>query len=209
MRRPSPATAISLAALVFAMSGTAVAATGGDFILGKANTAATVTSLSNAKGTALSLSSAATAPPLKVSNSVQVPSLNASELGGSPASGFVQGGGTISDGRESLGVGGIAELASAPGSYILAICNSGPADNLQLVDSGNAETATWYNTGGVGQAALSHDDAQSLDGSSPVTTMIWAQVDTGSSITTYTLTESANSTAGTCYFSAQAVTSNG
>ena len=251
MRRPSPATAISLAALVFAMSGTAVAATGGDFILGKSNTAASVTSLSNAKGTALSLSSAATAPPLKVSNSVQVPNLNASELdgqaataflgvngtaadsaelggqpasaylgvtgtaansselGGTPASGFVQGGGTISGGRASLSPGGITEIASAPGSYILAICNSGPDDNLQLVDSGNTEVATWYNTGGVGQATLSHDDSQSLDGSSPVTTMIWVQVDTGSSITSYTLTESANSTAGTCYVSAQAVTSNG
>lgn len=85
MRRPSPATAISPVALVFAMSGTAVAATGGDFILGKANTASSASSLTNTKGTALSLSSSATAPPLKVSNSVQVPKLNASELGGIPS----------------------------------------------------------------------------------------------------------------------------
>jgi len=50
-------------ALLFAMSGTAVAATGGDFILGKSNTAASTTSLSDSKGTALSLSSASTKPP--------------------------------------------------------------------------------------------------------------------------------------------------
>lgn len=62
-RRPSPATVISVIALVFAMSGTAVAATGGDFILGNYNAAATVTSLTGAKGTALRLSSASTSLP--------------------------------------------------------------------------------------------------------------------------------------------------
>jgi len=35
MRRPSPSIVISLIALMFAMSGTAYAATGGTFILGK------------------------------------------------------------------------------------------------------------------------------------------------------------------------------
>src|ERR1700689_20726 len=67
MYRPAPATVISLIALFFAMSGTAYAATGGDFILGKANTATSVSSLTNKKGTALSLSSSSTTPPLKVS----------------------------------------------------------------------------------------------------------------------------------------------
>jgi hypothetical protein len=100
MHRPSPATAISLVALFFAMSGTAVAATGGDFILGKANTATTVTSLSNTKGTALSLSSTSTTPPMTVSNSVQVPKLNASELGGHPASAFLGVNGTAANSSE-------------------------------------------------------------------------------------------------------------
>jgi len=72
MRRPSPATAISVAALVIAMSGTAVAATGGTFILGKSNKATTVTSLANSNGTALNLSSKNGTPPLTVGNSVQV-----------------------------------------------------------------------------------------------------------------------------------------
>src|SRR6516162_6916730 len=73
LHRPSAATVISLIALFFAMGGTAVAATGGTFILGKANTATSVSSLTNTKGTALSLSSTSTTPALKVSNSVQVP----------------------------------------------------------------------------------------------------------------------------------------
>jgi hypothetical protein len=100
MHRPSPATAISLVALVFAMSGTAYAATGGDFILGKANTATSVTSLTNKKGTALSLSSTSTTPPLKVSNSVQVPNLNASELDGHTATAFLPKGGTAANSSE-------------------------------------------------------------------------------------------------------------
>ena len=100
MHRPAPATVISLIALVFAMSGTAYAATGGDFLLGKANTATSVTSLTNTKGTALSLSASPAAPPLKVSNSVQVPSLNASELGGDTSSAFLPASGTAANSSE-------------------------------------------------------------------------------------------------------------
>jgi hypothetical protein len=100
MHRPSPAIAISLVALFFAMSGTAVAATGGDFILGKANTATSVTSLTSTKGTALSLSSTSTTPPMTVSNSVQVPKLNASELGGHLASAFLGVNGTAANASE-------------------------------------------------------------------------------------------------------------
>src|ERR1700729_1510092 len=89
MRRPSAATAIALVALFFSLSGVAYAATGGTFILGKANSAKAVTSLTNKQGTALSLSSDATDPPLSVSNSVQVPNLNASELDGQSSSAFL------------------------------------------------------------------------------------------------------------------------
>jgi hypothetical protein len=100
LHRPSAAIVISLIALFVAMSGTAVAATGGSFILGKPNTATTVTSLSNTKGTALSLSSTSTTPPMTVSNSVQVPKLNASELGGHPASAFLGVNGTAANSSE-------------------------------------------------------------------------------------------------------------
>jgi hypothetical protein len=100
LHRPSAATIISLIALFFAMGGSAVAATGGNFILGKANTATSVSSLTNTKGTALSLSSTSTTPPLKVSNSVQVPKLNASELDGQTASAFLPATGTAANSSE-------------------------------------------------------------------------------------------------------------
>lgn len=82
MRRPSPATAIATLALVISVSGTAYAATGGTFILGRSNSAGQVTGLANPNGPALSLSSKAGTPPLNVSNGVQVPNLNASRVGG-------------------------------------------------------------------------------------------------------------------------------
>jgi len=100
LHRPSAATVISLVALFFAMGGTAVAATGGTFILGKANTATNTTALTNSKGTALSLSSASTAPPLKVSSSVQVPNLNASELDGQTSAAFLPATGTAANSSE-------------------------------------------------------------------------------------------------------------
>ena len=89
MRRPSPAMLVAVTALVVAMSGTAVAATGGDFILGKANKATTVTSLSDSAGTALALSAPGGKPPLTVSNSTQVGNLNASYLDGDRAAAFL------------------------------------------------------------------------------------------------------------------------
>jgi hypothetical protein len=52
-RRPSHATVIAYAALFVALSGTAVAATGGNFILGKSNSASTATQLSSGAGNAL------------------------------------------------------------------------------------------------------------------------------------------------------------
>jgi hypothetical protein len=100
MRRPSPATAIALVALFFSMSGVAYAATGGNFILGKANSAKAVTSLTNKAGTALSLTSAAADPPLTVGNSVQVPNLNASELDGQSSSAFLPATGTAANSNE-------------------------------------------------------------------------------------------------------------
>ncbi len=118
MYRPAPATVISLIALVFAMSGTAYAATGGDFILGKANTATSVTSLTNKKGTALSLSSTSTTPPLKVSNNVQVPNLNASELGGHTSSAFLPTNGTAANSSE-LGGQPASDYMTVPGQIAI------------------------------------------------------------------------------------------
>jgi hypothetical protein len=89
MHRPSPSLAVSMTALVISLSGTAYAATGGTFLLGKSNRATTVTSLTNSKGTALSLAARSGSPVIKVNNSVRIPSLNASLLQGKAPSAFL------------------------------------------------------------------------------------------------------------------------
>jgi hypothetical protein len=81
MRRPSFASTISCIALFFSLSGTAVAATGGNFILGRSNSANAVTSLTNTAGTALSLTAKAGSPALKVNTTQMVPNLNANRVG--------------------------------------------------------------------------------------------------------------------------------
>jgi len=95
-----------------------------------------VSSLANTKGTALKLSSTSTTLPLTVSNSIQVRNLNASELdghtssaflpangtaansselGGTPASGYMQGGDTTGT-RVSLAGGFEPTLPQTPRS---------------------------------------------------------------------------------------------
>lgn len=90
LRRPSHATVVAYAALFFAMSGTAVAATGGTFVLGRGNTATTTTSLSNGAGTALSLGGGRGAPALAVNNTTKVPRLNSDLLDGVDSSAFAR-----------------------------------------------------------------------------------------------------------------------
>ncbi|MFJ9315330.1 hypothetical protein ACIRN4_14155 [Pimelobacter simplex] len=85
--RPVAFAAGALMALVLG-SGTAVAATGGKFILGKTNTAAATTVLKNSKGTAIQFTSKPGTPSFKVSNSTKVPGLNADLLDGSDSSAF-------------------------------------------------------------------------------------------------------------------------
>ncbi len=63
-------------------TGTAYAATGGTFLIGRSNKATTTTTLTNAKGTALSLSSKAGQPSLRVNRNTKVPNLNADLVDG-------------------------------------------------------------------------------------------------------------------------------
>jgi hypothetical protein len=86
-------------------SGTAYAATGGTFILGKANTAGTTTALSNAKGTALTLNSKSGTPSLKVNRTTKVPNLNADLVDGINSSSLA-----LTSGRTGV--------VTAPGSWV-------------------------------------------------------------------------------------------
>jgi hypothetical protein len=92
-RFPSPATAISLVAVVIAMSGTAYAATGGTFILGRANHETSTAALADSKGTPLTLSAPAHKAPLAVNRNTMVKNLNARYLGGLTATGLAETGG--------------------------------------------------------------------------------------------------------------------
>lgn len=239
MRRPAKATVISLAALFFAVSGTAAgAATTGSLQLGQSNTAAAVTSLSNTTGSALSLSSTSTTPPLQVSNSVQVPNLNASLLGGHPASDFLTtggtaansnalggtpagsfiqgtgmngGGGTITDAHLSVTSGGDMQLISTPDTYVDAV--NSPAGSCQLQLHGYLNTsyptwATWSNKDGTAQAQVGAGESALLNGSNG-TYVVVVQVPSLYHTSTYTLTASYDAVARWCNFTAQAVTSNG
>jgi hypothetical protein len=80
--RPAHATVVAYVALFVAMSGTAVAATGGSFVLGRANTASKTSTLTSRAGAPLSLVAPPGRSPLRVSSARQVSLLNADLLDG-------------------------------------------------------------------------------------------------------------------------------
>jgi hypothetical protein len=161
MRRPSPAMLVAVTALMVAMSGTAVAATGGMFILGKANKATAVTSLSNSKGTALALSAPASEPPLTVSNSVRIPNLNASLLDGQTATAFLPVHGTAANSGE---LGGQPASAYLPVNGTAANSNEfgGLSPSSYMMGNGQVSHAT-YNMGFGGYEQVSLPNALSSD----------------------------------------------
>jgi hypothetical protein len=112
MRKPSPAMCVALAALFVALGGVGVAATGGNFILGKPDNAASsktgllapvndkalqiTNTSSQANATALGLTVAAGHAPITVSSGAgKATNLNADLLDGRDSSAFVRRTGTI------------------------------------------------------------------------------------------------------------------
>jgi hypothetical protein len=81
IRASSAFVAGAVAALVLG-TGTAYAANGGIFRLGRSNSATATTTLTNSHGTALKLSSRAGQPSLRVNRTAKVPSLNSDLLDG-------------------------------------------------------------------------------------------------------------------------------
>lgn len=79
------------AGAIFALvlsGGTAVAATGGNFILGKVNAASSATTLKSGRGPALDLRTRADTPSLRVNSWRKVPRLHADLLDGKDANAF-------------------------------------------------------------------------------------------------------------------------
>ena len=87
MSRTASFAAGAVVALVIG-GGSAVAATGGTFLLGKSNYASTPTGLTNSGGVALSLKSKTGTAPLAVSSPTKVTNLNADQLDGISSGSF-------------------------------------------------------------------------------------------------------------------------
>lgn len=115
---PSPSMAVSLLALVIALGGAGIAATGGNFILGQNNSATTPSLLirsgnsealqvrnldTGAAATALRLHTANTRPPLAVTSTVRVVKLNADMVDGKHATDFAA---AASEGWHYIGAAG-------------------------------------------------------------------------------------------------------
>lgn len=87
-RRITTTAVLGVGIVLVAGAGIATATSGRALLLGKSNSARTLTTLSNSRGTALSLKAKAGKPALQVNTKAQVPNLNASLLGGKSASSF-------------------------------------------------------------------------------------------------------------------------
>jgi len=111
---PAAASALTLA-LVIGGAGIADAATGGNFILGKANYESSKASLSNAKGTPLALSAPPGTAPLAVNRSAMVRNLNANYVGGLPATALKATGGD-GIGRIAIALGGTQKEVVSTGA---------------------------------------------------------------------------------------------
>ena len=145
IRRPSPAMAVALLALFVALGGVGYSATGGNFILGQANTATSTSTLSapvagrslqitntdtGAAATALGLNVVAGRPPLNVNSSTKVTGLNTDLLDNLDSTSFLRKGllqtsavttaGGVVDVKNTgttNGVQGITEAVTASGVY--------------------------------------------------------------------------------------------
>lgn len=89
IRTSSAFIAGAIVALVLG-TGTAYAANGGIFRLGRSNSATAITTLNNTQGTALKLSSKAGQPSLRVNRNTKVPSLNSDLLDGVDSGSFAR-----------------------------------------------------------------------------------------------------------------------
>ena len=153
MRKLSPALVISIIALFVALGGAGMAATGGNFILGKANSATSTTSLSAPIGgkalqvsnlstasgaTALGLTAVPGHAPLTVNSSAgKATNLNADRLDGIDSSGFVHGRGTALANRIVFLPKANKTLLTIPGlGYLDATCTSNDAYVSEINNTG-------------------------------------------------------------------------
>jgi hypothetical protein len=134
--------------------GTAVAATGGTFILGRSNAASTTTTLTNSAGTPLALNAKTGTAPLRVNTTVKVPNLNADTVDGLHSTSFARAGGktgSIVAAGEAFSSSGAAD---GPLDIIAAFADC--PKGTQLTGGG---VANWTATGFTVVSAPSTDPA--------------------------------------------------
>lgn len=144
---------IAVLALTVIGTGTAVAATGGTFVLGRSNGATTTTGLANSSGVALSLSGGGGQPALAVNSTAKVSRLNADLLDGLDSSSLQRRiTGTCPDGQQISAVaanGSVTCTGAAPGP-------AGPAggvDGARLYIVGTTVVGDGTNATGYATAA--------------------------------------------------------
>ncbi len=147
-----------------------------------------------------------------MSNNALVPKLNASFVGNIPASGFVQGGGTDVAARAALGAGSNRNFLETGAAIVGAFCDVGGTGASLIFSSavgGNAQVI-WWNKDGTNAIAFGGEtESASISPVSESPYVVVVQMDTGTSISTYTLTQQYNSISDSCYFTGQAVVTNG
>jgi hypothetical protein len=159
MCKPAPALIISVIAFFVALGGAGMAATGGNFILGKSNSATSTTSLSAPIGgralqvsnsstaagaTALGLTAAPGHAPFTVNTSTKVANLNADKLDGIDSTGFVKGRGTFLANRLVFVPSASKTLLAVPGlGYLYAECASTDAV-IDWINSTGGNVDAWW-----------------------------------------------------------------
>ena len=159
--RPSPVITLTLA-LVLGGAGGAGAATGGNFILGKANSETSTATLSNPKGTPLKLVAPFGTPPLRVNKTdAEIPNLDAQFAGG-----FT--------GDQMVNIGGDGLAKNSPiGFDAKMIASTGPLPAGIYYVSASAQL--FINTGGGGTGPTSF--CRISTGSSPGSAFGFGAVD--------------------------------
>jgi hypothetical protein len=147
LNRPAVFIAGAVTALTLG-GGTAYAANGGSFLLGRSNTATTATTLTNTAGTPLSLKAKTGYPPLAVSSSKTVPSLSADLLDGLTSASFLRSTGKAADAEKVDGING-ASIALTTGRTGVVYGSDTDVDHMAITARCPAGTIA---TGGGGAA---------------------------------------------------------